>query len=103
MRNLLLLAALLALLLPARAAEDTAALIVATKAFVLKESPGMQAKVAVEKIDGDYARVRVSSSATDTAHAFLKRKKGRWTVLTLGTGLTPDEYRGLGIPKSLKP
>jgi hypothetical protein len=61
--------------------------------------------VAVEKVEGDFARVKVSpqdAGTTDPAWVFLKKKNGKWTGLTLGTAFDPEDYQQLGIPKSLR-
>lgn len=89
--------------LPSVAAENpSAAIIKATMSYLQKESPGVVATVKVDKVDGDYARVVVAAKNTDTALAFLKRKGNEWTVLTLGTGFAPEDYKQLGIPASLQ-
>jgi stress response protein SCP2 len=87
------------------AGEHDAAIIAASKKYLKKESQVTDAAVKVEKVEGNYARVKVSPkdpSQTDPAWIFLKRERGAWRAVTLGTGFSPDYYKELGIPKSLQ-
>lgn len=97
----LLCAALALFTLPAHASEEDA-VVQATKAYLKKENPGVQAKVKAEKIAGEYARASVASEGLDTATVFLKKESAGWKVLTLGTGFSPEDYKEMGIPKSLQ-
>ena len=100
---LLLLALVATTFVTAVAAEDcTTAIIQATKGFVEKETPNMKATIKVDKVKGEYARAVVSSKGADNAWAYLKRKEGKWTVLSLGTGFGPEFYKRWGIPKELQ-
>lgn len=61
-------------------------------------------KIAVEKVDGNYARVLATPlhGETDPAFIFLKKSNGAWRGLTLGTGFSPDDYQALGIPAAVQ-
>ena len=107
MRKTFLICALLSVALsPLVASPDEAAIIAATKTYVAANSAGLtKINVTVEKVEGDFARVKVTPQdpgATDPAWAFLKKKAGKWTGLTLGTAFEPEDYQQLGIPKSLR-
>ena len=38
----------------------------------------------------------------DAAWVFLKREKGGWRGLTIGTGFSPEDYKELHIPASIQ-
>ena len=93
MSRLLLLGALLVLLAPATWADDTAAIIAATKSYVAANSAITKANVTVEQIADDFARVKVTpenGNSADPAWVFLKKKDGQWTGIALGTSFTTD-------------
>lgn len=107
MRKTLLLFALLAVALPHLiASPENDAIIAATKTYVAANSAGMtKINVTVEKVESDFARVKVTpqeAGTADPAWAFLKKKAGKWSGLTLGTAFGPEDYQELGIPKSLQ-
>jgi hypothetical protein len=87
------------------AGEDDPAIIAATKKYLAAESWTAPVKIEVEKVAGDYARVMVTpkDNQTDGALVFLKREKGNWRGLTMGTGFDPDDLAKLHIPASLRP
>ena len=61
--------------------------------------------VAVENVEGHFARAKVTprdAGSADPAWVFLKKKDGKWTGVTLGTSLTPEDYQQLGIPHVLR-
>ena len=101
----LLVAALLASAGSLRAGGDDQAIIDGTKKYLASESYTAPMKIEVEKVEGDYARVLVTpkDGQTDAATVFLKREKGGWRGLTIGTGWDPDDLAKLHIPKSLQP
>jgi hypothetical protein len=104
-KSLLILGVLAASLTQLIASPENAAIIAATKTYVSANSGMTKINAAVEKIEGDFARVKVSpqdAGATDPAWVFLKKKNGKWTGLTLGTAFGPEDYQELGIPKSLR-
>jgi len=106
MSRLLLLCTLLALLAPPIwAADDTAAIIAATKSYVAANSSITKVNVTVEQIADDFARVKVTSengNTADPAWVFLKKKDGQWTGVALGTSFTTEDYQQLGIPNALR-
>jgi hypothetical protein len=87
------------------AQSDTkAAVTSATEKYVAANSGISKVRVTVEKEDGDYARAKAApadGAVTDSVWVFLKKQKGTWTGLTLGTAFSPEDYRQLGIPRSL--
>ena len=87
------------------AGGDDQAIIAATKKYLAAESYTAPMKIEVEKVQGDYARVMVTpkDGQTDGALVFLKREKGVWRGLTIGTGFDPDDLAKLHIPASLRP
>jgi hypothetical protein len=87
------------------AAGEEEAVITATKKYVAAHSVVLGFHVRIEKIDGDYARVKVTpndASQTDAAWVFLKRDKGVWHGLTIGTAFSPEDYKELHIPASVQ-
>ena len=82
-------------------AGDEEAVTVAVKKYVGAHSVVWGFHILIEKIDGDYARVKVTpndASQTDAAWVFLKRENGVWRGLTIGTAFSPDDYKALHIP-----
>ena len=106
MKNLLCLAALLVgLTMQTRAADDTVALIAATKSYVAANSAITKVNVTIEQIADDFARVKIipqDANAADPAWVFLKKKDGEWTGIALGTSFTTEDYQQLGIPNALR-
>ena len=89
------------LLISGRAEDDTAAIIQATKDYVKKEADVSDVRVIVQVVADGYARVMVEGT-TDPATAYLKEKKGKWKVLSLGTAFSPEDLSELGIPASVR-
>ena len=107
-RGALLLAALAGSLIASGsllAGEDDQAIIAGTKKYLAQESYTAPMKIEVEKVEGDYARVMVTpkDGQTDGALVFLKREKGVWRGLTIGTGFDPDDLAKLHVPAGLRP
>jgi hypothetical protein len=85
--------------------DEDAAIIAATKSYVAANSAISKVNATVEQIFDDFARVKVTpedSNAADPAWVFLKKKDGKWTGLTIGTGFTTEDYQQLGIPNALR-
>src|ERR1700726_2382519 len=103
-RSALLLLVALVLAVFGHAADNSEAIIQATKDYVKKETPVKDPLVTVQKVADGYARVQVKSrsGATDAAIAFLKLEKGKWKVLGLGTAFDLEELKELQIPASLR-
>ena len=81
-----------------------AAIIRAAEKYVAANSAISGARISLEKVEGNYARAKVTPrnpDAADPAWVFLKKQGGSWTGLTLGTGFAPEDYREMGIPRSL--
>jgi len=95
------------LIMPQLAAkgEEDASIVAATKNYVAANSGMTKITAAVEQIDGEFARVKVTPEdvkAADPAWVFLQKKDGKWTGLTLGTSFTTEDYQQLGIPNALR-
>ena len=103
-RSALLLLVALVLAVFGHAADNSEAIIQATKDYVKKETAVKDPVVTVQKVAEGYARVQVKSKsgATDPAIAFLKLEKGKWKVLSLGTAFDLKELTELQIPASLQ-
>ncbi len=87
------------------ATGEEKAVTIAARKYVAAHSVVSRVHVRIEKIDGDYARVKVTpddSSQTDAAWVFLKRERGVWRGLTMGTAFSPDDYKELHIPASVQ-
>jgi hypothetical protein len=87
------------------AAGEEEAVTIAAKKYVAAHSVVSGFHVWIEKIDGDYARVKVApndASRTDAAWVFLKREKGVWHGLTIRTAFSPEDYKELHIPASVQ-
>ena len=86
-------------------ANENDAVITAARKYVAAHSTVSGFDVSVEKIEGDYARVKVTpkhAGETDPAWIFLKREKGIWRGLTIGTFFTTEDYAEFHIPPSLQ-
>ena len=86
-------------------ASDEEAVTIAAKKYVAAHSVVSGFHILIEKIDGDYARVKVTpndASQTDSAWVFLKRENGVWRGVTIGTRFSPDDYQALHIPVSVQ-
>jgi hypothetical protein len=101
-----LLTAALAVAPPAVAGSDDQAIIAGTRKYLAAQSYPADMKIKVEKVEGGYARVAITPkdpTKMDGAIAFLKREKGQWKGLDIGTGWDPTDLEKLHIPKSLRP
>jgi len=86
-------------------ANENDAVITAARKYVAAHSAVSGFDASVEKIQGDYARVKVTpknAGETDPAWVFLKREKGIWRGLTIGTFFTPEDYAEFHIPPSIQ-
>ena len=88
-----------------RAGGDDQAIIAGTRKYLAAESAITDVTITIEKVQGDYARVLVTprDNQTDPALVFLKREKGVWHGLTMGTGFDPEDLAKLHIPAGLRP
>ena len=87
------------------ASPEKVAIIAGTKKYLSSEGYSADMTIKVEKVSGDYARVAVEPKKKDMdgATVFLKRERGTWVGLSIGTGWDPAELDKLHIPKSLQP
>jgi hypothetical protein len=86
-------------------ANENDEVITAARKYVAAHSAVSGFDASVEKIEGDYARVKVTpthAGETDPAWVFLKRDKGIWRGLTMGTFFTPKDYAEFHIPPSVQ-
>jgi hypothetical protein len=86
-------------------ANENDEVITAARKYVAAHSAVSGFDASVEKIEGDYARVKVipkNAGETDPAWVFLKRDKGIWRGLTMGTFFTPEDYAEFHIPPSVQ-
>src|ERR1700693_1639179 len=86
-------------------ANENGAVITAARKYVAAHSAVSGFNVSVEKIEGDYARVKGTpkhAAETDPAWVFLKRAKGIWRGLTIGTFFTTEDYAEFHIPRSIQ-
>jgi hypothetical protein len=86
-------------------ANENDALITTARTYMAAHSAVSGFNVSVEKIEGDYARVKVTpkhAGETDPAWIFLKREKGIWRALTMETFFTTEDYAEFHIPPSLQ-
>ncbi|HUS68837.1 MAG TPA: hypothetical protein VMZ28_30080 [Kofleriaceae bacterium] len=84
--------------------EEEAALMTAAKAYVAANvAQDLQYTVELKAREGDFALLFVlpASPDQDTALVFMKKDKGTWTGLDLGTGIECAEHVGAGMPQSL--
>lgn len=87
------------------AAGENEAVTIAAEKYVAAHSQVSGFHVRVEKIEGDYARVKVTpkdAGETDAAWVFLKREKGVWRGLMMGTYFTTEDYNEFRIPASIQ-
>jgi hypothetical protein len=105
-KMLLLCAVAIGFVIPLLAADDeNAAIIAATKTYVAANSSITKINATVEATEGDFARVKITPedpNAADPAWVFLKKKDGKWSGVTLGSGFTTEDYQQLGIPNALR-
>jgi hypothetical protein len=84
-------------------AEETQVLE-AAQAYA-RENSDIAVNVQAESILDDYARVKVTPKnpgEADEALMYLKKVKGRWEGISLGTGFSPEDYEKLGIPEKIR-
>jgi hypothetical protein len=87
------------------AAGENETVTIVAKKYVAAHSQVLGFRVRVEKIEGDYARVKVTpknADETDPAWVFLKREKGVWRGLIMGTYFTTEDYNEFRIPAGIQ-
>ena len=83
---------------------ETAAIVSAATDYVKKNSGrNMEFRITIEDVSGDFARARVDplKKDTDPALVYLKRTRGKWEGLTIGTSFQNSDFKELGVPKNL--
>ncbi len=86
--------------------DDPQAIIAAATAYMRNRTGDtVEPVVIVEKIEGDYARVTITTEAGASGPllAFLQRQDGMWRVIADGAGpvLDTEGFRQQGIPETL--
>jgi hypothetical protein len=88
------------------AAGEEEAVTIAAKKYVAANSVVVSGfRVWRPKIHGDYARLKVTPknpSEADPVWVFLKREKGVWRGLDMGSSFSPEDYNELHIPLRLR-
>jgi hypothetical protein len=83
---------------------ETAAIVSAATDYVKKNSGrNMEFRITIEDVSGDFARARVDplKKETDPALIYLKRTRGKWEGLLIGTSFQNSDLKKLGVPKNL--
>jgi len=83
---------------------ETAAIVSAATDYVKKNSDrNMEFRITMEDVSGDFARARVDplKKETDPALVYLKRTRGKWEGLLIGTSFQNSDLKELGVPKNL--
>jgi len=83
---------------------ETAAILSAATDYVKKNSGrNMEFRITIEDVSGDFARARVDplKKDTDPALVYLKRTRGKWEGLLIGTSFQNSDLKKLGVPKNL--
>jgi hypothetical protein len=81
------------------------AITAAARAYILERTAIREVSIEIEAATASWVRVRAvpSGGATDPATLYLRWANGRWEVVALGTGFTPDDLDGLGVPRAVRP
>jgi len=69
-------------------------------------NPADRVEVEIERLEGDFVRVKIISTDPDVPGGFtgfLKRRDGTWTALIVGSDLDPAMVEALGVPESILP
>lgn len=106
MKKLLLtLGVLLAALSQLVASPENTAIVTEAERFLL-ENATVTTKInfTVEKVEGDFARVRINpkDAPGGPAWIFLQKKAGKWSGLTVRAAFSAEHYQEFDIPKSLQ-
>ena len=83
---------------------ETAAIVSAATDYVKKNSGrNMEFRITIEEVSGDFARARVDplKKETDPALVYLKRTRGKWEGLIVGTSFQNSYLKKLGVPKNI--
>lgn len=69
------------------------------------QNTDIEVNLQPESVMEDYARVRVTpknAGEADEALMYLKKQKGTWQGIVIGTGFSPEDYEKLGIPDKIR-
>jgi hypothetical protein len=83
---------------------ETAVIVAAATDYVKKNlGQSMEFHVTIEDVSGDFARARLDplKKETDPALVYLKRARGKWEGLLIGTSFQNSDLKDLGVPKNL--
>jgi len=83
---------------------ETDAIVSAATDYVKRNSGrNMEFRITIEDVSGDFARARVDplKKETDPALVYLKRTRGKWEGLIIGTSFQNSDLKELGVPKNL--
>lgn len=82
------------------------AIVTAVNDYLVQSGEPTQVAVSVERIEGEFARVRliaVTSDSTGNATGYLKQVDSTWQVLVIGQDFDSDLLLELGIPTTILP
>ncbi len=104
-KSLLILGMLVAALPQLIASSEDTAIVTEAERF-LAENATVTTKInfTVEKIEGDFARVRINpkDAPGGPAWIFLQKKAGKWSGLTVRAAFSAEHYREFDIPKNVQ-
>jgi len=83
---------------------ETVAIVSAATDYVKNNSGrNMEFRITIEDVSGDFARARVDplKKETDPALVYLKRTRGKWEGIIIGTSFQNSDLKELGVPKNL--
>ena len=83
---------------------ETAAIVSGATDYVKKNSArNMEFRIIIEEVSGDFVRARVDplKKETDPALVYLKRTRGKWDGLIVGTSFQSSYLKELRVPKQL--
>ena len=102
--GLLAIAPLAACTPAANDAASKAAIGAAVEEYMHEHAPDVKFNVVVERIEGDYARMRLipEEPVTDAATGYAHREGPAWKVLGVGTAFEPAFYERSGVPTDLR-
>jgi hypothetical protein len=82
------------------------AIVTAVTDYLTQTGQSTEAAIAVEQIEGDFARVGIHPLTADSetkATGFLKSDNSVWEVLVVGRNFDSDQLLELGIPPAILP
>lgn len=90
-----------------RVPPEHAAIVAAARRYLKTDAaPTVGAtKIEVQEVEGNHARVYVTplKPTTDPATMYLVKKAGgSWEGVTIGTGFSPEDFKDLHLPESIR-